>query len=96
MRGKLCGILIQLLHASTPTEDSRHEPCAIRHCIYLVYQNPAAWRWQSKDTFSSGGQETKAMNDEERTMWTFGETWNGNQVGVLHHRHHFRDWKISP
>ena len=146
--------------------------------IYLAYQNPAAWRRQSKDTFSSGGQETKAMNDEERTMWTFephvaeavfaawlaeknvtvrrgefldretgvekkggrivslrtragntyvgryfidatyegdllaaagcayrvgreanaefGETWNGNQVGVLHHRHHFRDWKISP
>ena len=26
----------------------------------------------------------------------FGEKWNGNQAGVLHHRHHFRDWKISP
>ena len=26
----------------------------------------------------------------------FGETWNGNQVGVLHHKHHFRDWKVSP
>ena len=26
----------------------------------------------------------------------YGETWNGNQVGVLHHRHHFRDWKVSP
>ena len=26
----------------------------------------------------------------------FGEHWNGNQVGVLHHKHHFRDWKISP
>jgi len=25
----------------------------------------------------------------------FGEKWNGNQVGVLHHRHHFRDWNIS-
>ena len=25
----------------------------------------------------------------------FGEKWNGNQVGVLHHRHHFRDWRIS-
>lgn len=25
----------------------------------------------------------------------FGEKWNGNQVGVLHHKHHFRDWKIS-
>ena len=26
----------------------------------------------------------------------FGERWNGNQVGVLHHKHHFRDWRISP
>ena len=26
----------------------------------------------------------------------FGETWNGNQVGILHHRHHFGDMKISP
>ena len=26
----------------------------------------------------------------------FGERWNGNQVGVLHHGHHFRNWKISP
>ncbi len=25
----------------------------------------------------------------------FGEKWNGNQVGILHHGHHFRDWKIS-
>ena len=25
----------------------------------------------------------------------FGEKWNGNQVGVLHHKHHFRDWRIS-
>ena len=25
----------------------------------------------------------------------FGEKWNGNQVGVLHHKHHFRNWKIS-
>ena len=25
----------------------------------------------------------------------FGEKWNGNQVGVLHHTHHFRDWKVS-
>ena len=26
----------------------------------------------------------------------FGERWNGNQVGILHHWHHFRDWKVSP
>lgn len=26
----------------------------------------------------------------------YGETWNGIQVGVLHHQHHFGDMKISP
>lgn len=27
---------------------------------------------------------------------TYNETWNGIQVGVLHHRHHFGDMEISP
>ncbi|MDB4041611.1 FAD-dependent oxidoreductase, partial [Akkermansiaceae bacterium] len=27
---------------------------------------------------------------------TYGETWNGVQVGVLHHGHHFADMKMSP
>jgi hypothetical protein len=26
----------------------------------------------------------------------YGENWNGVQVGVLHHKHHFADMKISP
>src|ERR1041384_6816822 len=26
----------------------------------------------------------------------YGETWNGVQTGVLHHRHHFGALKISP
>jgi hypothetical protein len=26
----------------------------------------------------------------------YGETWNGNQVGVLHHSHHFGTMNISP
>ena len=26
----------------------------------------------------------------------FGEKWNGNQPGAIHHGHHFHDWKISP
>lgn len=146
--------------------------------IYRAYQEPTAWRWQAKRDFVAAGQDTKAMDDAEGTMWTFephvaeevidawlqenkvdiqrgafldreqgvvkkdgrivsitmrtgqiyvgryfidatyegdlmaaagvtyrvgreanaayGETWNGNQVGILHHRHHFRDWKISP
>ena len=27
---------------------------------------------------------------------TYGESWNGVQVGVLHHGHHFADMKMSP
>ena len=146
--------------------------------IYRAYQKPEAWTWQRREDFKAGGQDTKAMNHAEGTMWTFephvaervfsewmaerkvevrrgefldrekgvvkrygrivsirtlsgntycgkyfidatyegdlmaaagvpyrvgredcaefGERWNGNQIGVLHHRHHFRDWKISP
>lgn len=146
--------------------------------VYQAYQKPEAWQWQKLSDFKEGGQGTKAINHEEKTMWTFephiaeqvfidwmaerkvevrrgefldrekgvakkdgrivsiatlsgnvysgkyfidatyegdlmaaagvpyrvgredcaefGEHWNGNQVGVLHHRHHFRDWKISP
>lgn len=26
----------------------------------------------------------------------YNEQWNGNQIGVLHHNHHFGDMKISP
>lgn len=147
------------------------------HRIYLEYQKPESWRWQRMEEFKAGGQGTKAICHEDKTMWTFephvaervfnkwleekgvavrrgelldrgggvekkdgrivsirtlsgntyrgryfidatyegdlmaaagvpyrvgredcsefGEKWNGNQVGVLHHRHHFRDWNIS-
>ena len=146
--------------------------------VYRAYQKPEAWKWQKMTDFTSEGQGTKAMDHEEKAMWTFephiaeqvfaewlnehhvdvrrgeyldrekgvtkqdgrivsiatlsgnvysgryfidatyegdlmaaagvpyrvgredgsefGEKWNGNQVGVLHHGHHFRDWKISP
>ena len=30
------------------------------------------------------------------SMSIYNEEWNGIQVGVLHHRHHFGDRKISP
>ena len=150
--------------------------------IYRAYENPEAWKWQKRSDFKADGQETKAINHDEKTMWTFephiaqqvidewlrecgievvrgerlyrgkdgrskagvtkadgriesirmesgktyqgryfidatyegdlmaaagvtyrvgrescaefGETWNGNQVGVLHHLHHFKS-KIS-
>ena len=39
--------------------------------IYRAYQKPEAWTWQKREDFKSGGQDTKAMNHEEGTMWTF-------------------------
>ena len=148
------------------------------HRIYLAYRKPDAWRWQKREDFTGCGQGTKAVRQEDQTMWTFephiaesvfsewlaekgvkvvccefldrdkgvvkengrivsirmlsgsvyhgryfidatyegdlmaasgvpyrvgreacsefGEEWNGNQVGILHHNHNFRDWNISP
>ena len=152
--------------------------------VYKAYESPDAWKWEKREEFSAEGQDTKAMDHDEKAMWTFephiaenifnawvkeagvelvlgerlyrgddgksrdgveikdgiiksirtesgnvyraryfidvtyegdlmaaagvayrvgredcsefGETWNGNQVGILHHRHHFGDMKISP
>lgn len=150
------------------------------HRIWQHYQNPKAWRWQSREAYGNKGQGMPAIDGELRTMWVFephvaeqvfealirehripvfrdewldrtngvkksgasieaitmlsgktfvgrmfidatyegdlmaaagvdyhvgreansvyGETWNGVQTGVLHHRHHFGvlDQKISP
>ena len=145
--------------------------------IYLEYQKPETWRWQKMEDFKAGGQGTKAIRHDDKTMWTFephvaesvfakwldekgvtvkrgefldrekgvakkaerivaiktlsgnvyrgkyfidatyegdlmaaagvpyrvgredcsefDEKWNGNQVGVLHHGHHFRNYNIS-
>lgn len=41
------------------------------HRIYLHYANDDAWVWQRREEFGNRGQGTKAMDDEERTMWLF-------------------------
>ena len=148
------------------------------HRVWKHYNAPDAWKWQDRDDYENRGQGTRAMDDEDQTMWIFephvaeavfdawvdelkipvhrdawlnrddgvvvedgnivsietldgdiyrgkmfidatyegdliaavgvsyrtgreanaefGETWNGVQTGVLHHRHHFADMKMSP
>ncbi len=150
------------------------------HRVYMHYQTPDAWAWQTQKSYGNQGQGNAAMDISERTMWifephvaesifdawvkefeipvyrdhwldrksgvqvesgritsfttldgsrftgkmfvdatyegdlmaaagtsfhvgresneTYGEKWNGVQVGVLHHRHHFGILKegISP
>ncbi|MDR1676231.1 MAG: FAD-dependent oxidoreductase, partial [Tannerella sp.] len=143
------------------------------HRIYLEYQKDETWRWQPRSEYGNQGQGTRAMRDDEQTMWifeprvaekvfddwiveyripvvreayldrergvlkegarivsittldgkiyrgkmfidvtyegdlmaaagvsyhvgreanaTYGETWNGNQYGVWHHRHYFKN-----
>lgn len=39
--------------------------------IYAAYQLPENWRWQPLATFKAGGQDTKAMRHDDKTMWTF-------------------------
>lgn len=147
------------------------------HRVWLAYQSDEAWHWQERESYTNRGQGTKAIVDEDETMWIFephiaegifdawlaelkisvlrdewldrkngvaksgnritsittlsgniytakmfidatyegdlmaaagvsyrigregkevyGEEWNGIQVGVLHHRHHFKS-DISP
>jgi hypothetical protein len=147
------------------------------HRIWQHYSQPAAWKWQPIEDYNKNERAKRAMNNEERTMWTFephvaeevfekfirdhaipvhrdewldrergvkksaaqivsittlkgqtyrgqvfidatyegdlmaaagvdyhvgrepsaryGEEWNGVQVGVLHHRHHFGPYKAA-
>lgn len=39
--------------------------------VYKEYQKDDTWQWQKKDEFSNEGQGTRAMNDDDQTMWTF-------------------------
>ncbi|MEZ6136501.1 MAG: FAD-dependent oxidoreductase [Pirellulaceae bacterium] len=41
------------------------------HRIWQHYQDPGAWRWESKDAYGNQGQGTPAMDGERRTMWIF-------------------------
>ncbi|GAB4129411.1 MAG: hypothetical protein Kow0040_05380 [Thermogutta sp.] len=41
------------------------------HRIWLHYQRPEAWRWQTRESFGNRGQGTPAVDGELRTMWVF-------------------------
>ncbi|MGC1275567.1 MAG: FAD-dependent oxidoreductase [Planctomycetaceae bacterium] len=41
------------------------------HRLYEHYQQPGAWKWQSRERFGNRGQGTPALDGENRTMWLF-------------------------
>jgi hypothetical protein len=41
------------------------------HRMYLEYSKDEAWRWQPKNEYANYGQGTKAMRDDDQTMWIF-------------------------
>jgi hypothetical protein len=41
------------------------------HRVWKHYQQPEAWRWQSRDSYGNRGQGTPAIDGEQRTMWIF-------------------------
>jgi hypothetical protein len=41
------------------------------HRVWKRYQQPEAWRWQSRDSYGNRGQGTPAIDGEQRTMWIF-------------------------
>jgi glycine/D-amino acid oxidase-like deaminating enzyme len=41
------------------------------HRIWLHYQKPAAWQWQTRAEYGNRGQGTGAIDGDARTMWIF-------------------------
>ena len=41
------------------------------HRIWLQYENPASWNWQTREEYGNRGQGTPAVDGEHRTMWIF-------------------------
>lgn len=41
------------------------------HQVYLHYQNDKAWNWQAREKYGNQGQGTTAIDDINKTMWTF-------------------------
>ncbi|MBI2422939.1 MAG: FAD-dependent oxidoreductase [Candidatus Hydrogenedentes bacterium] len=39
--------------------------------IYQHYQRPESWRWESPGEYSNEGQGTRAIRDDNKSMWTF-------------------------
>ncbi len=41
------------------------------HRIWLHYERPEAWKWQSREEYGNRGQGTLAIDGDRRTMWIF-------------------------
>lgn len=41
------------------------------HRIWKHYDQPSAWKWQTRETYGNRGQGTPAIDGEQRTMWIF-------------------------
>lgn len=41
------------------------------HRVWKHYQQPEAWRWQTRESFGNKGQGTPAIDGQWRTMWVF-------------------------
>ena len=39
--------------------------------IWLQYDKPAAWKWQTREEYGNKGQGTPAIDGAQRTMWIF-------------------------
>ncbi|MDA3866551.1 MAG: FAD-dependent oxidoreductase [Salinivirgaceae bacterium] len=39
--------------------------------VYLHYNDSTAWKWQEKSEYGNKGQNTPAMDSENKTMWIF-------------------------
>jgi hypothetical protein len=41
------------------------------HRVWRHYQDPRAWRWQTREQYGNRGQGTDAMDQKARSMWIF-------------------------
>ncbi|MCA9247628.1 MAG: FAD-dependent oxidoreductase, partial [Planctomycetales bacterium] len=41
------------------------------HRVWKHYQQPAAWKWQDRESYGNKGQGSAAIDGELRTMWIF-------------------------
>ncbi len=41
------------------------------HRVFLEYQKPESWKWQTQDSYGNKGQGNKAIDGENRTQWIF-------------------------
>jgi hypothetical protein len=41
------------------------------HRVWKHYEQPAAWKWQTREQYGNRGQGTPAIDGSQRTMWIF-------------------------